>query len=37
MEKAKFAYHCDKLECDIQMKLYDRECHIMQITKVKKY
>ena len=25
MEEAKFAYHCDKLECDIQMKLYDQE------------
>ena len=24
-EEAKFAYHCDKLECDIQMKLYDQE------------
>ncbi len=23
--KAKFAHHCDKLECDIQMKLYDQE------------
>lgn len=23
--EAKFAYHCDKLECDIQMKLYDQE------------
>lgn len=22
---ARFAYHCDKLECDIQMKLYDQE------------
>lgn len=22
-EEAKFAYHCDKLECDIQCKLYD--------------
>ncbi len=25
MEEAKFAYHCDKLERDIQMKLYDQE------------
>lgn len=24
-EEARFAYHCDKLECDIQMKLYDQE------------
>jgi len=24
-EEAKFAYHCDKLECDIQCKLYDEE------------
>ncbi len=24
-EEAKFAYHCDKLECDIQVKLYDQE------------
>ena len=24
-EEAKFAYHCDKLECDLQMKLYDQE------------
>ncbi len=23
--EAKFAYHCDKLECDIQIKLYDQE------------
>jgi putative hydrolase of HD superfamily len=23
--EAKFAYHCDKLECDIQSTLYDRE------------
>lgn len=23
--EAVFAYHCDKLECDIQMKLYDQE------------
>ena len=23
--EASFAYHCDKLECDIQMKLYDQE------------
>lgn len=23
--EAKFAYHCDKLECDIQMKLYNQE------------
>ena len=23
--EAIFAYHCDKLECDIQMKLYDQE------------
>ena len=22
-EEAKFAYHCDKLECDLQCKLYD--------------
>lgn len=24
-EEAKFAHHCDKLECDIQVKLYDQE------------
>lgn len=24
-DEAIFAYHCDKLECDIQMKLYDQE------------
>ena len=24
-DEALFAYHCDKLECDIQMKLYDQE------------
>lgn len=24
-DEAKFAYHCDKLECDIQCKLYDEE------------
>lgn len=24
-EEAKFAYHCDKLEFDMQMKLYDQE------------
>lgn len=24
-EEAVFAYHCDKLECDIQCKLYDEE------------
>ena len=24
-KEAIFAYHCDKLECDIQMKLYDQE------------
>ncbi len=24
-DEARFAYHCDKLECDIQMKLYDQE------------
>ena len=24
-KEAKFAYHCDKLECDIQVKLYDQE------------
>ena len=24
-DESKFAYHCDKLECDIQMKLYDQE------------
>lgn len=23
--EAKFAYHCDKLECNLQMKLYDQE------------
>ena len=23
--EAKFAHHCDKLECDMQMKLYDQE------------
>lgn len=24
-DEAIFAYHCDKLECDIQMKFYDQE------------
>ena len=24
-EEAKFAYYCDKLECDLQAKLYDEE------------
>ena len=24
-EEAKFAYRCDKLECDLQSKLYDEE------------
>ena len=24
-KEAIFAYHCDKLECDVQMKLYDQE------------
>ncbi len=24
-KEAKFAYHCDKLECDLQVKLYDQE------------
>ena len=24
-DEARFAYHCDKLECDIQIKLYDQE------------
>ncbi|MBQ3306663.1 MAG: HD domain-containing protein [Bacilli bacterium] len=24
-KEAKFAYHCDKLECDLQEKLYDEE------------
>ena len=24
-KEAKFAYFCDKLECDIQSKLYDEE------------
>ena len=24
-EEARFAYHCDKLECDLQMKLYNQE------------
>ena len=24
-DEAKFAYHCDKLECNLQMKLYDQE------------
>ncbi len=24
-EESIFAYHCDKLECDMQMKLYDQE------------
>ena len=24
-EEAIFAYHCDKLECDVQMKIYDQE------------
>lgn len=25
-KEAIFAYHCDKLECDLQCKLYDEEC-----------
>ena len=25
-KEADFAYHCDKLECDLQCKLYDEEC-----------
>ena len=25
-KEAKFAYQCDKLECDLQSKLYDEEC-----------
>ena len=28
-EEARFAYHCDKLECDIQCKLYDEEKSII--------
>lgn len=24
-EEARFAYHCDKLECDLQCKIYDEE------------
>ena len=24
-DEAKFAYHCDKLDCDVSMKLYDQE------------
>ncbi len=24
-KEARFAYHCDKLECDIQMKLYEQD------------
>lgn len=24
-KEARFAYHCDKLECDIQVRLYDKE------------
>ena len=24
-KEAQFAYHCDKLECDLQCKLYDEE------------
>ena len=24
-EEAKFAYHCDKLDCDVSIKLYDQE------------
>lgn len=27
-KEAKFAHFCDKLECDIQCKLYDEECKI---------
>ena len=23
-----FAYYCDKLECDLQCKLYDEETHV---------
>lgn len=27
-EEAKFAYHCDKLECDLQCKLYDEAGYV---------
>lgn len=27
-EEAKFAYHCDKLECDLQCKLYDESGYV---------
>ncbi len=27
-EEAKFAYHCDKLECDLQCKLYDENRYV---------
>ena len=27
-EEAKFAYHCDKLECDLQCKLYDEANYV---------
>lgn len=27
-KEAKFAHFCDKLECDIQCKLYDEECKV---------
>lgn len=27
-KEALFAYHCDKLECDLQCKLYDEETHL---------
>ena len=31
-EEAKFAYYCDKLECDLQCKLYDEQ-GLVDITK----
>lgn len=31
-KEAKFAYQCDKLECDLQSKLYDQE-HCVDVTK----
>lgn len=27
-KEANFAFQCDKLECDLQSKLYDEECHV---------
>lgn len=36
-EEAKFAFYCDKLECDLQSKMYDEEnCIDLESDKVKK-